>query len=162
MIIMRILTTEINFIELDNEMEELSFCSEEEILTDEEGMKEIIERGCIVYTSSLDECNTVTVNFTVESLADVEEEGLDSSIIKVTSIDGDLTRYCVEWFSVKGEVGTNEELFHDLDCAREAYENECYRLERSSKEDKENYEIWLSSIDEDGDTELIEKFSALE
>ena len=161
MIIMRILTTEINFIELDNEMEELSFCSEEEILTDEESMKEIIESGCIVYTSSLDECNTVTVNFTVESLADIEE-GLDSTVIKVTSIDGDLTRYCVEWFSVKGEVGTNEELFHDLDCAREAYENECYRLERSSKEDKENYEIWLSSIDEDGDTELIEKFSALE
>lgn len=158
---MRILTTEINFIELDNEMEELSFYSEGEILSSSESMKEIIESGCIVYTSSLDECNTVTVNFTVESLADIEE-GLDSTIIKVTSIDGDLTRYCVEWFSVKGEVGTNEELFHDLDCAREAYENECYQLERSSKEDKENYEIWLSSIDEDGDTELIEKFSALE
>lgn len=158
---MRILTTEINFIELDNEMEELSFCSEGEILTDEESMKEIIESGCIVYTSSLDDYNTVTVNFTVESLADIEE-GLDSTIIKVTSIDGDLTRYCVEWFSVKGEVGTNEELFHDLDCAREAYENECYQLERSAKEDRENYEIWLSSIDEDGDTELIEIFSALE
>lgn len=158
---MRILTTEINFIELDNEMEELSFYSAEEILTDEESMKEIIENGCIVYTSSLDDYNTVTVNFTVESLADIEE-GLDSTVIKVTSIDGDLTRYCVEWFSVKGEVGTNEELFHDLDCAREAYENECYQLERSAKEDKENYEIWLSSIDEDGDTELIEIFSALE
>lgn len=158
---MRILTTEINFIELDNEMEELSFYSAEEILTDEESMKEIIENGCIVYTSSLDDYNTVTVNFTVESLADIEE-GLDSTIIKVTSIDGDLTRYCVEWFSVKGEVGTNEELFHDLDCAREAYENECYQLERSAKEDKENYEIWLSSIDEDGDMELIEIFSALE
>lgn len=158
---MRILTTEINFIELDNEMEELSFYSAEEILTDEESMKEIIENGCIVYTSSLDDYNTVTVNFTVESLADIEE-GLDSTVIKVTSIDGDLTRYCVEWFSVKGEVGTNEELFHDLDCAREAYENECYQLERSAKEDKENYEIWLSSIDEDGDMELIEIFSALE
>lgn len=158
---MRILTTEINFIELDNEMEELSFYSAEEILADDESMKEIIESGCIVYTSSLDECNTVTVNFTVESLADIEE-GLDSTVIKVTSIDGDLTRYCVEWFSVKGEVGTNEELFHDLDCARETYENECYQLERSAKEDKENYEIWLSSIDEDGDIELIEKFSALE
>lgn len=158
---MRILTTEINFIELDNEMEELGFCSEEEILTDEESMKEIIESGCIVYTSSLDECKTVTVNFTVESLADIEE-GLDSTIIKVTSIDGDLTRYCVEWFSVKGQVGTNEEVFHSLSCARKAYENECYRLERSAKEDKENYEIWLSSIDEDGDTELIEKFSAIE
>lgn len=157
---MRILTTEINFIELDNEMEDLSFCSAEEIFTDEESMKEIIESGCIVYTSSLDDYNTVTVNFTVESLADIEE-GLDSTIIKVTSIDGDLTRYCVEWFSVKGEVGTNEELFHDLDCAREAYENECYQLERSAKEDKENYEIWLSSIDEDGDMELIEIFSAL-
>lgn len=158
---MRILTTEINFIELDNEMEELSFYSAEEILTDEESMKEIIESGCIVYTSSLDDYNTVTVNFTVESLADIEE-GLDSTVIKVTSIDGDLTRYCVEWFSVKGDVGTNEELFHDLDCAREAYENECYQLERSAKEDKENYEIWLSSIDEYGNTELIEKFSALE
>lgn len=158
---MRILTTEINFIELDNEMEDLSFYSAEEILTDEESMKEIIESGCIVYTSSLDDYNTVTVNFTVESLADIEE-GLDSTVIKVTSIDGDLTRYCVEWFSVKGEVGTNEELFHDLDCAREAYENECYQLERSAKEDKENYEIWLSSIDEDGDMELIEIFSALE
>lgn len=158
---MRILTTEINFIELDNEMEELSFYSAEEILTDEDSMKEIIESGCIVYTSSLDDYNTVTVNFTVESLADIEE-GLDSTVIKVTSIDGDLTRYCVEWFSVKGEVGTNEELFHDLDCAIAAYENECYQLERSAKEDKENYEIWLSSIDEDGDTELIEKFSALE
>lgn len=158
---MRILTTEINFIELDNEMEDLSFCSEGEILADDESMKEIIESGCIVYTSSLDDYNTVTVNFTVESLADIEE-GLDSTIIKVTSIDGDLTRYCVEWFSVKGEVGTNEELFHDLDCAREAYENECYQLERSAKEDRENYEIWLSSIDEDGDTELIEIFSALE
>lgn len=158
---MRILNTEINFIELDNEMEELSFYSEGEILADDERMKEIIESGCIVYTSSLDDYNTVTVNFTVESLADIEE-GLDSTVIKVTSIDGDLTRYCVEWFSVKGEVGTNEELFHDLDCAREAYENECYQLERSAKEDKENYEIWLSSIDEDGDTELIEKFSALE
>lgn len=158
---MRILTTEINFIELDNEMEELSFCSDEEILADDERMKEIIESGCIVYTSSLDECNTVTVNFTVESLADIEE-GLDSTVIKVTSIDGDLTRYCVEWFSVKGQVGTNEEVFHSLSCARETYENECYRLERSDKEDKENYEIWLSSIDEDGDVELIEKFSALE
>lgn len=158
---MRILTTEINFIELDNEMEELSFYSAEEILADDESMKEIIESGCIVYTSSLDECNTVTVNFTVESLADIEE-GLDSTVIKVTSIDGDLTRYCVEWFSVKGEVGTNEELFHDLDCARKAYENECYQLERSAKEDRENYEIWLSSIDEDGDMELIEIFSALE
>lgn len=158
---MRILTTEINFIELDMVMEELGFCSEEEILTDEESMKEIIESGCIVYTSSLDECNTVTVNFTVESLADIEE-GLDSTVIKVTSIDGDLTRYCVEWFSVKGQVGTNEEVFHSLSCARKAYENECYQLERSAKEDKENYEIWLSSIDEDGDTELIEKFSAIE
>lgn len=158
---MRILTTEINFIELDNEMEELGFRSEEEILANDESMKEIIESGCIVYTSSLDKCNTVTVNFTVESLADIEE-WLDSTVIKVTSIDGDLTRYCVEWFSVKGGVGTNEELFHDLDCAREAYENECYQLERSAKEDKENYEIWLSSIDENGDTELIEKFSALE
>lgn len=158
---MRILTTEINFIELDIVMEDLSFCSEEEILTDEESMKEIIKSGHIVYTSSLDDYKTVTVNFTVESLADIEE-GLDSTIIKVTSIDGDLTRYCVEWFSVKGQVGTNEEVFHSLSCARKAYENECYRLERSAKEDKENYEIWLSSIDECGDTELIEKFSALE
>lgn len=81
---MNLINKEMNFLELDNEMETLGFFSEGEILGDDEALWEIIESSCICYVKENGEM--ARVEFEVTILADREEEALSATYIKIKEI----------------------------------------------------------------------------
>lgn len=81
---MNLINKEMNFLELDNEMEALGFYSEGEILSNDDALQEIIESGVICYTKENGEM--VRVEFEVAILADREEEALSATFIKIKEV----------------------------------------------------------------------------
>lgn len=83
---MNLINKEMNFLELDNEMETLGFYSEGEILSDDDTLQDIIDSGVICYVakeSSGMVMEMVAVEFEVTILADREEEALSATYIKI-------------------------------------------------------------------------------